>query len=281
MTLIPPRLANALWRNLPAPLQRKLSTSVGKRFSRFVLVAVASLVASEIALVIFLDGVHLTSGVSGVAAAIVGAAVSYVLSRWAWERKGRPQLLRETLPFWLVSVGAWIVLGLATHLGVSLAKTMQVHGIKKTIVVGGVYFLANCLTFAARFLIFHFLLFADRRVNVVDELAVVEGGEPPLAAGTVAAQPATADPAGPAAAGPSEAGSTARPSQVNGGTPGLNGGTPGLNGGTAGLNGGTAGLNGGTAGLNGGTGQAGMNGGQSGRRRQADRPALPVPGTRH
>ncbi len=239
----------------PAPLQRKLSTSVGKRFSRFVLVAVTSLVASEIALVVFLDVVHLTSGVSGVSAAIVGAAVSYVLSRWAWERKGRPQLLRETLPFWLVSVGAWIVLGLATHLGVALAKTMQVHGFKKTIVVGGVYFLANCLTFAARFLIFHFLLFADRRVKVVDELAVVEGGEPPLAAGTVAAQPAqpaTADPDGPAAAGTGEAGSTARPSQVNGGT----------------------------AGLNGGTGPAGMNSGQPGRR-QADRPALPVPDARH
>ena len=107
------------------------STSVGRRFSRFVLVAVTSLVASEIALVVFLDVVHLTSGVSGVSAAIVGAAVSYVLSRWAWERKGRPQLLRETLPFWLVSVGAWIVLGLATHLGVALAKTMQVHGFKK------------------------------------------------------------------------------------------------------------------------------------------------------
>ena len=92
-------------------------------------------------------------------------------------------------------------------------------------VVGGVYFLANCLTFAARFLIFHFLLFADRRVKVVDELAVVEGGEPPRRPGGSgpARQPATADPDGPAAAGTGELVAPRRPSQVNGGTAGLNG----------------------------------------------------------
>jgi len=29
------------------------------------------------------------------------------------------------------------------------------------VVVGGIYFLANCLTFLSRFLIFHYVLFAD------------------------------------------------------------------------------------------------------------------------
>jgi putative flippase GtrA len=147
---------------LPAALASRLRTRFGKQFLRFVVVAVASLAASEIALAIFIGPMHLTAGISGVAAAIVGAIVSYFLSRWAWQRKGRPNVLRETIPFWLVSVGAWLVLGLATKLGVAIARDMNLHHLDRHLVVGGVYLLANCLTFVVRFLIFHFVLFADK-----------------------------------------------------------------------------------------------------------------------
>src|SRR5437660_6982501 len=147
---------------LPAAIGTRLRTRLGKQFGRFILVAIASLGASEVALFIFTQVLHLTYGVSGVCSAIVGAVVSYFLSRWAWERKGRPNVLRETVPFWAVSVGAWFVLGVATKLGHAIAKSMGVHGFKDYIVVGGIYFLANCLTFMVRFLIFHYVLFADR-----------------------------------------------------------------------------------------------------------------------
>jgi putative flippase GtrA len=106
---------------------------------------------------------HLTGGISGVLAAIVGAIVSYFLSRKAWGRKGRPDLWRETVPFWLVSVGAWLVLGAAAHYGLVLAKQENLHHFERHAVVGGIYFLANCVTFVIRFLIFHYVLFADRK----------------------------------------------------------------------------------------------------------------------
>jgi len=147
---------------LPAGLAGRLRTRVGKQFGRFILVAVASLAASEAALFLFTELLHLTGGISGVSAAAVGAFVSYVLSRWAWQRKGRPSVLRETIPFWIVSAGAWIVLGLATKLGLAIAKSAGAHGFRHFVIVGGVYFIANCLTFVARFLIFHYVLFADR-----------------------------------------------------------------------------------------------------------------------
>jgi putative flippase GtrA len=195
MTLIPPRISDALWRIAPAPLRSRLQTKIGQRFSRFVLVAVVSLATSEIALAVFLYGpAQLTGGISGGLAAAVGAAVSYVLSRWAWERKGRPQLLRETLPFWLVSAGVWVFLGIATKLGIEAAELLQVHGFEKAIVIGGVYFAANCITFVARFLIFHFLLFADRG-SKVDALAMVEGD---LAEGDLPDLVHAAEPADPA-----------------------------------------------------------------------------------
>jgi putative flippase GtrA len=146
---------------LPASVANRLRTRLGTQFVRFALVAVVSLGASEIALGFFIGPLHLTGGVSGVSAAIIGAIVSYFLSRKAWGRKGRPNVVRETIPFWMVSVGAWVVLGLATKLGLLIVHTHHLHHLKKDLVVGGIYFLANCLTFMVRFLILHYVLFAD------------------------------------------------------------------------------------------------------------------------
>jgi putative flippase GtrA len=149
------RIGTALW--------RKARSNVGIRFTRFTVVAVASLIASQVSLSLLLGPAHLTAGLAGGLAAIIGAGVSYVLSRWAWERKGRPDLLRETLPFWLVSVMVWVLLALAAKLGVHLAASMQLTGAKRIAVVDGTYFAANCLTFVLRFVIFHYILFADVR----------------------------------------------------------------------------------------------------------------------
>ncbi|HEY0717027.1 MAG TPA: hypothetical protein VGD68_05385 [Streptosporangiaceae bacterium] len=123
----------------------------------------ASVAASQIALSLLLGPGHQTAGFSGGLAAVIGAGVSYVLSRWAWERKGRPDLLRETLPFWLVSVMVWILLALAAKIGVHLAASMDLHGAERIAVVDGTYFAANCITFLLRFLLFHYVLFADSR----------------------------------------------------------------------------------------------------------------------
>jgi putative flippase GtrA len=147
---------------LPAVVADRLRTRTGTQAVRFVLVAAVSLGASQIALFLFIGPLHMTGGISGVLAAIVGAIVSYFLSRRAWDRKGRPNVWRETIPFWLVSVGAWLILGLAAHLGTVLAHDLNLHHFERHAVVGGIYLLANCVTFVIRFLIFHYVLFADR-----------------------------------------------------------------------------------------------------------------------
>ncbi|HEY1626081.1 MAG TPA: hypothetical protein VGG16_20005 [Streptosporangiaceae bacterium] len=148
---------------LSSKLWTRIRSKVGVRFTRFVAVAVVSLVTSQVALVVFNHVVHLTAFIAGFCAAVLGAAVSYVLSRWAWERKGRPDLLKETLPFWAVSACVWLILAGANKLGVYLVHDWGLHkGWKKVTVENGLYFAANCLTFVARFFIFHYVLFADR-----------------------------------------------------------------------------------------------------------------------
>jgi putative flippase GtrA len=156
-------------------VRARIRTQVGKRFVRFVLVAIASLASSILMLNLLLGVFHLTAGLSGVIGAITGAVVSYVLSRWAWERKGRPHLLKETLPFYLVSLGAWTVLGLTSHYASVWALSNDKSHWQRVLIVDGAYLIANAVTFVARFLIFHYLLFADRGSEPVPSaLEVVE-----------------------------------------------------------------------------------------------------------
>ena len=154
MALAQNRLVGALW--------GKLRTKVGVRFTRFAGVAIAALATSEIALSICNGVFHMTAGPAALISTFSGAAVSYVLSRWAWERKGKPDVLRETVPFWVISAMVWAILYLATKLGYHMASWLGLHGFKHVLLVDLVYLVANLVTFVLRFVIFHYVLFAER-----------------------------------------------------------------------------------------------------------------------
>src|SRR5271165_467541 len=146
---------------LIAPLWQKLRTKVGVRFTRFAGVAIASLATSEIALTICNGVFHMTATPAAIIAWFSGAVVSYVLSRWAWERKGKPDVLRETVPFWVISALVIVILTLATKLGYHMASWLGLTGIKHVLFVDLVYMVANFVTFLLRFVIFHYVLFAE------------------------------------------------------------------------------------------------------------------------
>ena len=146
---------------LIAPLWRKLRTKVGVRFTRFAGVAVASLATSEIALTLCNGVFHMSSTPAAIVAWFSGAVVSYVLSRWAWERKGKPDVLRETVPFWVISAMVIVILTLATKFGYHSASWMGLHGAKHVLWVDFIYLIANFATFVLRFVIFHYVLFAE------------------------------------------------------------------------------------------------------------------------
>jgi putative flippase GtrA len=162
-----------------AAIRHKLQTSVGKRFSRFILVATAAVIASQITLAVCLGVVGLTAGKAALAAWLAGAAVSYVLSRWAWERKGKPNLLKETLPFWIVAVGTAVVLTLATKWANQEAISMDLPKGQRLLFVASAYFVANCVTFLTRFVIFHYVLFKDRGSKVSELVSELPASERP------------------------------------------------------------------------------------------------------
>jgi putative flippase GtrA len=152
-----------------ANLNGRLRGATGKRFKRFMVAAIVAVTASQLTLTLCLGVLHISAGTSGFIAWLAGATASYVMSRWAWERKGRPQLLKETLPFWLIAVCVAAVLTLTAKFANDLALSMGLGHVQRVLFIDGAYFLMNCVTFLTRFLIFHYILFAERKPKAVRE----------------------------------------------------------------------------------------------------------------
>jgi putative flippase GtrA len=161
MTLVSPKIPEAVWRMVPGPLRRRLRTQGGRRLIRFAPAAVLALCATQLTYLIC-QLAHVSAGIAGATGWLAGAAVSYVVSRWAWERKGRPRLLKETLPFWVIAICVGIVLTATSKFAHAEARSLGLHGLDEVLFAQGLYLLANCVTFVVRFLIFHYFLFADR-----------------------------------------------------------------------------------------------------------------------
>jgi len=166
MPFAPSKSASVFLRRLPEPVRRRVCSPAGRRMARFAPAAMVALGASQLAYFLCGSVWHLTGRVTGAAGWLAGAVVSYGASRWAWERRGRPRLLRETVPFVAISVAAGAVLIEASHLGYQAAAALGLHGIAFYAFAEGCYLAANCVTFVVRFALFNFVVFADGGVGL-------------------------------------------------------------------------------------------------------------------
>jgi putative flippase GtrA len=141
-------------------LTRKVRGKLGVRFGRFAVAALAAFATTEIVFTICAGPLGLSATWATLVAWFSGALVSYILSRWAWKRKGRPSLLKETLPFWVVSAMVVAILTLANKFGYHSAGWMHLTGAERVLYLDAVYGVANLGTFVLRFLFFHYVLFA-------------------------------------------------------------------------------------------------------------------------
>src|SRR6185437_2927685 len=128
---------------------------------RFAVAAMAAFATTEIVFTVCAGPLILSATWATLIAWFSGALVSYILSRWAWKRKGRPSLLKETLPFWIVSAMVVAILTLANKFGYQSAGWMHLHGVERVLYLDAVYGVANLGTFVLRFLFFHYVLFAS------------------------------------------------------------------------------------------------------------------------
>jgi len=170
-------------------ITRKARSKLGIRFGRFAIAAIAAFVTTEVTYTICAGPLNLTSTWATLIAWFSGAVVSYVLSRWAWKRKGRPNLLKETLPFWVVSAMVIVILELANKFGYHSAGWMNLHGAERVLYLDAIYGVANVGTFLLRFLFFHYVLFAgspgaDAPAAAEEALVSTDPGPEPFARAT-------------------------------------------------------------------------------------------------
>jgi putative flippase GtrA len=190
MALVTSRLSDTL--------TQKARSKLGIRFGRFTIAAIAAFATTEIALTICAGPLALTATWASIISWLSGALVSYVLSRWAWKRKGRPSLLKETLPFWVVSAMVVVILLLATKFGYHSAEWLNLQGAERVLYVDAVYGVANVGTFLLRFLFFHYVLFAASVVQdppgaAEEALASTDPGPEPFARAAEAGPGADSD----------------------------------------------------------------------------------------
>src|ERR1700730_7587215 len=125
--------------SLGETITRKVRSTLGIRFGRFAVAAISAFVTTEVVLTICAGPLHLSATWASLIAWFSGALVSYVLSRWAWKRKGRPNLLKETLPFWIVAVGTAVVLTLTTKWSNQQALSMGLSHVQRVLFVDLAY----------------------------------------------------------------------------------------------------------------------------------------------
>ena len=78
------------------------------------MVSVVSVATGELALVALFYFAHWSARPANVGACIAGGIPSYYLNRrWVWRKGGRSHLLREVVPFWVLT---FVGLGLSTWL---------------------------------------------------------------------------------------------------------------------------------------------------------------------
>jgi putative flippase GtrA len=172
---------------LSSTLASKARGTLGIRFGRFTIAAIAAFATTEVVLTICAGPLNLTATWASLISWFSGALVSYILSRWAWKRKGRPNLLKETLPFWVVSAMVVVILTLATKFAYHAAGWLGLSGVERVLFVDAVYAVANVGTFLLRFLFFHYVLFAgsaDEPPAAEEALASTDPGPEPFARST-------------------------------------------------------------------------------------------------
>src|SRR5260370_7217464 len=97
MSLISPKIIDAMWRKIPGPARRVLRSQGGRRLIRFAPAAVLALCATQLTYFV-LQLANVTAGIAGATGWFAGAAVGHLVSRGAWQPHATPHLLQATPP---------------------------------------------------------------------------------------------------------------------------------------------------------------------------------------
>jgi putative flippase GtrA len=98
--------------------------AVVARLSRCFVVSVGTTLLSAAILVALASGAGVPAGPANVVAVLCGIGPSYAVNRrWVWGLNGRGDLVRETAPFWLMSIAGLVLSTIAVARAGSLTSS--------------------------------------------------------------------------------------------------------------------------------------------------------------
>ncbi len=140
-----------------------------RRWKTFLRYAAGSLVAtacSEVVLVVAYGLLGLGAQAASVVAWVFGAVPNYLLNkRWAWHDRepGPKAVLREMLPYWVITLGSAALAIAATTAADGLVRHSVADQGARSVLLAAVYCAAYCLVFVIKFALFDGWVFSHKR----------------------------------------------------------------------------------------------------------------------
>lgn len=148
-------------------LLARLDTPQRRKFIRYSLVSVVSVVVTVVVQTFCYGILHFSGGWSAITASSIAAVPSYLLNRgWVWGKGGRSHLLKEVLPFWAM---AFIGLGFSTFassMADRVAHDVTTVHLYRTFIVTGSSVVAFGVLWVLKFVIFNKILFVHREAEL-------------------------------------------------------------------------------------------------------------------
>lgn len=125
-----------------------------RRLSTYTAGSVVAAACSEVALVTCYGWLGLAPAASSTIAWVAGAVPNYWLNRtWTWQRRGRPSLRHEVLPYVVIVVATLLLAAVVTAGVDAWLRGLDVSGTVRTGVVAGAFLGVYVIMFVVRYLL--------------------------------------------------------------------------------------------------------------------------------
>lgn len=147
----------------PASVQAWARGHEGRKFVKYSMVSVVSVIVYQIVLFVTLGLLHFSAGDANIWAVAVSAVPSYCLNRaWVWGKSGRSHLMKEIMPFWAMALIGLVFSTLVADAAKSMADDLTSVHLLRTLIVMFAGLAAFGVLWIAKFVILNKVLFAHK-----------------------------------------------------------------------------------------------------------------------
>jgi putative flippase GtrA len=143
-------------------LLERARTRQGRRVVRYVLVSVITVVFGQVVLVVLYAGLGWRARAANLVAFVLASIPSYWLNRtWTWGKTGRSHLLKEVVPFWVITVVGLVLSTWVAGGAESVALRMSDSRAAQALVVSAMVVGSFGIVWVAKFVFFNLVLFGE------------------------------------------------------------------------------------------------------------------------